>query len=75
MLCFKIMSTLKKVDQVVDDVNVKVGKLDGIFNIIDRSTDAISTVSDKVIDFISGAISKLFLRKRNKKEEKDYEEE
>lgn len=75
MLCFKIMGTLKKVDQVVDDVNIKVGKLDGVFNIIDRSTDAISTVSDKVIEFISGAITKLFLRKKNKKEEKDYEEE
>lgn len=73
MLCFKVMGTLKKVDQVVDDVNGKVGKLDGIFNIIDRSTDVVSMASDKMIDFISSAITKIFSKKKKKSEEEEYE--
>ena len=71
ILCLKVIGTLKKVDQVVDDVEKKVGKLDGIFDIIDRSTDAVSTVSDKVIDFISSAVVKLFSKKKKKEEDTD----
>lgn len=72
ILCLKIMGTLRKVDKVVDDVENKVGKLDGVFSIIDRSTDAVSMVSDKVIDFVSSAITKIFSKRKNKKEE-NYE--
>lgn len=73
ILCLKIMGTLRKVDRVVDDVENKVGKLDGVFSIIDRSTDAVSMVSDKVIDFVSSAIMKIFSKKKKKKEEENYE--
>ena len=65
----KVIGTLKKVDKVVDDVENKVGKLDGVFSIIDKSTDAVSLVSDKIIDFVSSAVMKIFSRKKNKKEE------
>ena len=44
ILCLKVIGTLKKVDKVVDDVENKVGKLDGVFSIIDKSTDAVSLV-------------------------------
>lgn len=73
ILCFKIIGTLKKVDQVVDDVNSKVGKLDGIFDIIDRSTDVVSSISDRIIDAISGVVSKLFSKRKRKGEDENYE--
>ena len=60
ILCLKVIGTLKKVDKVVDDVENKVGKLDGVFSIIDKSTDAVSLVSDKIIDFVSSAVMKIF---------------
>ncbi|MEI3499016.1 MAG: hypothetical protein V8Q71_00625 [Bacilli bacterium] len=44
-------------------------KLDGVFSIIDKSTDASILVSDKIIDFVSSAVMKIFSRKKNKKEE------
>ena len=69
ILCLKVIGTLKKVDKVVDDVENKVGKLDGVFSIIDKSTDAVSLVSDKIIDLVSSAVMKIFSRKKNKKEE------
>ena len=68
ILCLKVIGTLKKVDKVVDDVENKVGKLDGVFSIIDKSTDAVSLVSDKIIDFVSSAVMKIFSRKKNKKD-------
>lgn len=71
ILCIKTIFTLKKVDHVVDDVSGKVGKLDGVFNIIDKSTDTVSLISDKVIDSISNLIGKIFSKKKKKEEKID----
>lgn len=60
----KLMKTLKKVDKIVDDVDVKVNKLNGLFNIIDSTTDAITSFSDKIIDGVSNGIAKLFSKKK-----------
>lgn len=75
ILVIKCMGTLKKINTVVDDVSEKAGKLDGVFNLVDNTTDAISNISDKVIDFVSGAITGLFTRKKNKKMEENSNEE
>lgn len=64
----KAFETLKKIDLTIDDVNAKMSKLNGVFTIVDRSADAINTVTDKMVDFVSNGIGKL-LKKRTKKEE------
>lgn len=64
----KAFATLKKLDTTIDDVNAKMSKLNGVFTIVDRSADAINTVTDKMVDFVSNGIGKL-LKKRTKKEE------
>ncbi len=71
----KCMGTLKKINAVVDDVSHKAGKLDGIFSLIDNTTDVISNVGDKVVDFIAGAVTGLFSRKKKKKVEDEENEE
>ena len=38
ILVVKLIKTISKVDLVVDDVNLKVKKLDGVFNIVDNIT-------------------------------------
>ena len=75
VLVIKCMSTLKKINHVVDDVSEKAGKLDGVFNMIDNTTDVISSISDKLIDFITGAITGIFAHKRKKKVEDNENEE
>lgn len=66
------IDAMKKVNKVVDDVNNKVESLNGLFNLIDYSADLLSSFSDKLVDGLSGVISKLFHRKK-KKEEDFYE--
>ena len=73
VLCIKLFSTLKKVDRVVDDISDKSNKLDGLFGIIDKSTDAVSSLTDKVIEFIVGSLTNLFSRKKKIKEENEDE--
>ena len=62
----KTIKTLDKLDQVVDDVSKKVSSLNGIFSVIDLTTDKIVIITDKVVETASGIIGKIF-KKRNKK--------
>ena len=72
ILTIKLIKTVNKVDKVIDDINVKSQSLNGLFNIIDGTTDALSSISDKVIDFIVNRLLGIFNRK-NKKEELEDE--
>ena len=75
VLCFKAISTLSKVNKVVDDVNYKVNKLNGVFNIIDSTTDALALASDKIVGFITNGVGHLFSRKHKNNEESEIEDE
>jgi len=69
VLVIKLIKTLTKVDNVLNDVNIKMKKVDGVFDIIDRTADFANSISDKVIDGVSGVIGKLLKKKRGKKDE------
>ena len=71
VLVIKMIKTLKKVDNVVNDIDEKQKKLDGLFDIVDGATDALSTISDKVVGTIVNGLVSLFSRK--KKEENEDE--
>ena len=64
ILVVKLIKTISKVDLVVDDVNLKVKKLDGVFNIVDNTADAISNFSDKFANILAGSINAVFNKKR-----------
>ncbi len=74
ILGVKAINALTKVEKVVDDVNKKVESLNGFFNILDFTTDKIVLLSDKMIDLISGAFSRLFFRNKNKKNKDEMED-
>ena len=72
VLGVKLIDTVNKTNAVLDDIEKKSKSLDGIFSTIDNVTDAVSMVSDRLVDGIAGLIGKLFsLRKKRKKEEED----
>jgi len=64
ILGIKMIITLNKVDHVVDDVNNKLGRIEGLFEIVDTATDAISLVNDKLVASIYGIFQKVFGRKK-----------
>lgn len=69
ILGIKLIGTLKKVDGVIDDVNKKMLKVDGLFNMIDKTTDYAASISDKVINGISNFISVLIRKKKGRDED------
>ena len=64
ILGIRLIKTLKKVDNVIEDVNVKLSKVNGVFDIVDKTTDYASSISDKIISFVSNAINKLLKKKK-----------
>lgn len=72
ILGIKLIKTLNKVDSVIDDVNGKMNKLTGVFDIIDRTTDYASLVSDKVLNAIYSVVN--IFTKRKKGQDKNEEE-
>ena len=69
VLGVKAINTLEKVDKVVDDINEKSSKLNGVFNIIDATTDVVSGFSDSVVNVINNGVERLFSRKKGNKNE------
>ena len=57
---------MNKIEVVVDDISIKVGKLNGLFSVIDATTDKLSMLSDKMVDAVSVLIRKIFKRKKRK---------
>lgn len=66
VLGVKLIITMNKIEVVVDDISIKVGKLNGLFSVIDATTDKLSMLSDKMVDAVSVLIRKIFKRKKRK---------
>lgn len=71
ILGIRSIQTLNKVDRVVDDVNDKVQSLNGFFHLIDFTTDKIVSVTDKVVEGISGLIGTVFKRRHKNEDEEE----
>ena len=67
----RLMKTLKKVDYLIDDVSNKSAKLDGVFNIVDRSADALTLMTDRAVAFISNTVLGFFNKKERKEEDEN----
>lgn len=73
ILCVKLLKTMNKIDNIVDDVDKKVKSLNGVFSVIDFFTDKISSVTDIIVNKITKFVIGFGKRKYNKKEEDEYE--
>ena len=65
VLVVKLIITMNKIENVVDDINGKVRSLNGIFSIIDMTTDKLALLSDRLVDVVTTIIRKIFKRKED----------
>ena len=70
----KLIFTITKVDELIDDVTEKLSSFDRLFNVINFPTDRFGVISETVISFITSKLKKLMKPKRKtKREDEDYE--
>lgn len=74
ILAIRMIGTLKKVDNIVTDVNSKMHTIDNAFSMIDTFTDSLSNINDKIVSLIANGIRNFFKRKKNKGESENEEE-
>ena len=68
ILGIKLIVTMNKIENVVDDINGKVKSLNGLFSAIDYTTDKLALFSDKFTNIVTSFIKKLFVRKEKSEE-------
>lgn len=64
VLMYKLLHTIDKANQVLDDIYIKVKKLDNFFDIVDKGADTINMLTDKVTGIVTSSIMKIFKKKR-----------
>ena len=75
ILVIKLIMMLEKVDRIVDNGEGKVNSLDGLFMLIDKTTDSIALFSDSIVNALAGLVYRLFGKKAKKKKKHIEEEE
>ena len=75
ILITKLISTVDKVNILLDDVEEKSQSLNGLFDAIGKVGDTLSAANNRVTGFVAGIASKLFKEKKKRKKEKTEEED
>lgn len=69
VLGIKLITTVNRVNDLVDDINGKAKSLDTLFSLVDMTTDKLALLSDRLVDAITYIIKKIFKAKSGKEEE------
>ena len=73
ILIVKMINTVDKTNEILDDVNSKIKTLDGLFSAINATKLAISTFGDRIVEKVFNLVGKIGKKKKNKEEEEYYE--
>lgn len=73
VLVIRFISTVKRINGILDNVDNKIAKLDKAFNIVDIITDNMALISDKLVDGVSSLIRRLFSKKQIEREDENNE--
>ncbi len=73
ILVVRLNFTISKIDYIVDDLIKKLKTVNHAFEVVDKVTDSVSLINDRVVDLVATFIANLFA-KRNKVEKKEEEE-
>ena len=69
----KLIRTMNKIDEIVDNVEGKVNSLNGFFNIIDKTSLKLNGLFEKSNELISKIVDKV-LSIKNKRKDDDEDE-
>jgi len=70
ILIINAIKTIKQVNVLLEDIENKSKKLDGVFDVVDNLSSSISNFGDKIVKFFSTSIKKI-VKKKKKEEENE----
>ena len=75
ILVTRLISTVDKVNILLDDIEDKSQSLNGLFEAINKVGDTLSAANNRVTGFVAGIASKMFKERKKKKKSKNVEED
>ena len=75
ILITRLISTVDKVNILLDDIEDKSQSLNGLFDAVGKVGDTISAANNRLTGFVAGVASKMFKEKKKKKKESVEEDE
>jgi len=75
VLVIKLVYSINRVNNILDNVEMKMKTFDKAFSAIDKVVDSFSLVSDRLVDGVAGMISKVLKHKKTSKNIKLKKEE
>lgn len=74
ILGIKLIKIIDKTNDILEDAYNKTRSLNGLFHVIDSTTDILSSISDGIVGSITAVIGKVFHKKKKKVREKEEDE-
>lgn len=71
VLVIKLIYSVTRINNVLDNLERKIKTVDKAFNAVDKLVDSFSLATDKIVDGVANAISKVFSHKKKKSGIKD----
>ena len=68
VLTIKLIYSVERINVLLDGVERKMKTIDKIFGAVDNVTDSVAALSDRIVDGVASIISKVFGRKKKRKE-------
>jgi len=68
VLTIKLIYSVERINVLLDGVERKMKTIDKIFGAVDNVADSVAALSDRIVDGIASIISKVFGRKKKRKE-------
>lgn len=75
VLVIKLIYSINRVNEILDNVERKMKTVDKAFNAVDKIVDSFSVATDRVVDGMASIISKIFNHKKKKNKIKNNIEE
>ncbi len=75
ILMTKLISTVEKVNILLDDIEEKSQSLNGLFAAIEGVGNTLATANNRITGFFAGIIKKLIKKKNSKKNKKEEDDE
>lgn len=69
ILGIKLIISVDKIDKLLNDVQTKISSFDGVFRLIDLTSEKLSMGVTFIVEWLIGLINKLFKRKRDEEDE------
>lgn len=65
----RFIITLNKIDKTIDNVNDKLNRVDGAFDVVGKTADFVDGISNNIINAIMGVLGKFINKKKGHDED------